>query len=175
MVAARWPAVLARIAISAVPAAAVAAFVIWAHFGSGVEVFRSQGSPPPGWEQFRASYGVDVFGEDGYFTRGVRNGYGLFYATPEYAQRFTRKTMNDTVNSCSNCHSADDLAYGFVNSDRFDRKLGRRVSFEERVMRCYVGPMDGFAPTYYDPAVRDLRLLARAVAHHLGLSEGARR
>jgi hypothetical protein len=35
--------------------------------------------------------------------------------------------------------------------------------------------MDGFVPTIYDPAVRDIRLLARAVAHHLQLSEGALR
>jgi hypothetical protein len=42
-------------------------------------------------------------------------------------------------------------------------------------MRCYAGPMDGFVPTFYDPAVRDIRLLARAVAHHLQLSEGASR
>ena len=60
-------------------------------------------------------------------------------------------------------------------ADRFDPALGRRVSFEERVMRCYAGPMNGFVPTLYDPAVRDLRILARAVAHHLGLGEGARR
>jgi len=60
-----------------------------------------------------------------------------------------------------------------VNSDRFDASLGRRISFEERVMRCYAGPMNGFVPTLYDPAVRDIRILARAVAHHLQLSEGA--
>ncbi len=41
--------------------------------------------------------------------------------------------------------------------------------------RCYAGSMDGFVPTIYDPAVRDIRLLARAVAHHLQLSEGALR
>ena len=40
-------------------------------------------------------------------------------------------------------------------------------------MRCYAGPMDGFVPTFYDPAIRDLRIFARAVAHHLQLSEGA--
>jgi hypothetical protein len=28
-------------------------------------------------------------------------------------------------------------------------------------------------PTLYDPTVRDLRILARAIAHHLQLSEGA--
>jgi len=47
------------------------------------------------------------------------------------------------------------------------------VSFEERVMRCLAGPLDGYVPTLYDPTVRDLRTLARAVAHHLQLSEGA--
>jgi hypothetical protein len=35
--------------------------------------------------------------------------------------------------------------------------------------------MDGFVPTLYEPAVRDIRILARAVAYHLQLSEGARR
>jgi hypothetical protein len=34
--------------------------------------------------------------------------------------------------------------------------------------------MSGYVPTIYDPAVRDLRLLARAVARHLDLGEGAR-
>jgi hypothetical protein len=62
-----------------------------------------------------------------------------------------------------------------VNSDRFDVTLGKRMSFEERVMRCYAGPMDGFVPTLYDPAIRDIRILARAIAHHLQLSEGARK
>ena len=50
-----------------------------------------------------------------------------------------------------------------------------RLSFEENVMRCYAGHMDGFVPTLYDPAIRDLRILARGVAHHLQLGEGARR
>jgi hypothetical protein len=35
--------------------------------------------------------------------------------------------------------------------------------------------MDGFVPTLYEPAVRDIRILARAVAHHLQLREGARK
>jgi hypothetical protein len=42
-------------------------------------------------------------------------------------------------------------------------------------MRCFAERMDGFVPTLYDPTVRDLRILARAVAHHLQLSEGAHR
>ncbi len=153
----------------------VAVFVLWAHFGSGIEVFHSRVSPAPGWQQFRASYSVDDFGADGYFTRAVQNGYNLFYFTHEYGKRFTRKTPRDAVNACAGCHTVEALAYGFVNSDRFDVKLGRRMSFEERVMRCYAGPMDGFVPTLYDPAVRDIRILARAVAHHLQLSEGARK
>jgi hypothetical protein len=33
--------------------------------------------------------------------------------------------------------------------------------------------MNGFVPTIYDPAVRDIRILARAIAHHLQLGEGA--
>jgi hypothetical protein len=67
------------------------------------------------------------------------------------------------------------LAYSFVNSDRFVAKLGVRVSFEDHVRRCYARSMQGFVPTIYDPAVRDIRLLARAVAHHLQLGEGALR
>jgi hypothetical protein len=35
--------------------------------------------------------------------------------------------------------------------------------------------MEGYVPMIYDPAVRDIRLLARAVAHHLQLTEGALR
>jgi hypothetical protein len=161
--------------LSVLPVAAIAAFVLWAHFGSGIAVFRSHVSSAPGWEQFRVAYGADEFGADGYFTRAVQNGYNLFYFTPEYGRRFTRKTARDAVHSCAGCHTPEDLAYGFVNSDRFDAKLGRRISFEERVMRCYAGPMNGFVPTLYDPAIRDIRLLARAIAHHLQLSEGARR
>ena len=156
-------------------AAVIAGFVLWAHFGSGIQVFRSQVSSAPGWQQFRATYGLDDFGADSYFTRAAQNGYNLFYFTHEHGRRFTRKTARDAVNACAGCHTAEDLAYGFVNSDRFDARLGKRMSFEERVMRCYAGPMDGFVPTLYDPAVRDIRILARAVAHHLQLSEGARK
>ena len=155
--------------------AAIAGFVLWAHFGSGMQAFRSQVSSAPGWQQFRSSYSVDDFGADSYFTRAVKNGYNLFYFTHEHGRRFTRKTARDAVHSCAGCHTVEDLAYAFVNSDRFDARLGRRMSFEERVMRCYAGPMDGFVPTLYDPAVRDIRILARAVAHHLQLSEGARK
>lgn len=166
---------LARMGWSLVPVAAIAAFVLWAHYGSGVRVFRSHVSVAPGWDQFSAAYGVQGWGKDGYFTRAAQNGYNLFYYTAQYGKRFTRKQPNDAVHSCASCHSAEDLAYAFVNSDRYDARLGKRVSFEERIMRCYAGPMDGFVPTLYDPAVRDIRILARAVAHHLQLSEGARR
>jgi hypothetical protein len=164
-----------RAGLSSAPIVAIAAFVLWAHFGSGIEVFRAHVSSAPGWPQFRAYYGVDSFGADGYFTRAVKHGYNLFYFTPQYGERFTRKTAGDAVRACASCHTPEDLAYSLVNSDRFDRRLGKRVSFEERIMRCYAGPMDGFVPTLYDPAVRDIRILARAVANHLQLSEGARR
>jgi hypothetical protein len=153
----------------------IVGFVLAAHFGSGIQAFRSQVSSAPGWHQFRASYSLNDFGVDSYFVRAVQNGYNLFYFTHEYGRRFTRKTARDAVNACAGCHTIEDLAYGFVNSDRFDARLGKRISFEERVMRCYAGPMDGFIPTLYDPAVRDIRILARAVAHHLQLSEGARK
>jgi len=164
-----------RLGVSIVPVAVIAVFVIWAHYGSGLPVFKPLISPAPGWQQFRDTYRIESFGTDGYFTRAVQHGYGLFYSTFEYGSRFTRKTAGDDVRACASCHTAEEIAYSFVNSDRFDAKLGKRVSFEERVMRCYAGPMDGFVPTLYDPAVRDIRILARAVAHHLQLSEGARK
>ncbi len=158
------------------PLAAVAAivgFAVWAHFASGFQVFRPYVSATPGWQQFRTDYGLDEFGADGYFTRAAQNGYNLFFFTHRFGERFTRKTARDAINACAGCHTVKDLAYSFVNSDRFDAGLRRRVSFEERIMRCYAGPMNGFVPTLYDPAIRDLRILARAVAHHLKLSEGA--
>jgi hypothetical protein len=155
---------------------AMVAFVLWAHLGSGIPVFRSQSVSEPGWDKFRADYKINEnFGDDGQFVRAVQNGYNLTHYTYKYASRFTRKTASDRVNSCASCHTVEDLAYGFVNSDRVDPKLGLRVSFEDRVRRCYAGPMNGFAPTIYDPAVRDIRLLARAVAHQLQLGEGALR
>jgi len=153
----------------------IAGFVVWAHLGSGVRVFRAEVTSEPGWEKFRAEYRVDHFGKDGQFVRAVQNGYNLFYHTHEYASRFTRQAAHNGVNICAGCHSAEDLAYGFVNSDRVDPKLGRRMSFEDQVRRCYAGSMNGFVPTIYDPAVRDIRLLARAIAHHHQLSEGALR
>jgi hypothetical protein len=156
-------------------AAMVAGFVLWAHFGSQVPIFRSHVSLEDGWEEFRLAYGANDFGDDGYFVRAAQNGYNVFFFTHKYAARFTRKTATDRVNACASCHTAEDVAYGFVNSDRFDSRAGRRVSFEEQVMRCFAKPMDGFVPTLYDPTVRDLRIFARMVAHHLQLSEGARK
>ena len=150
-------------------------FVLWAHLGSHLPVFRSHVSLERGWKEFRVAYSVNEFGEDGHFVRAAQNGYNVFFRTHKYAARFTRKTAADRINACAGCHTPADMAQAFVNSDRFDPKLGRRVSFEERVMRCFAGPMDGFVPTLYDPTVRDLRILARAVAHHLQLSEGARK
>jgi cytochrome c len=155
--------------------AVIIGFLLWAHLASGIPVFHSEVSPEPGWEEFRAEYGINYFGEDGQFVRAVQNGYNLFFHTYKYAPRFTRKRASDRVNSCGACHTAEDLAYSFVSSDRFDPELGTRLSFEDRVRRCYAASLDGFVPTVYDPAVRDIRLLARAVAHHLQLSEGALR
>jgi hypothetical protein len=153
----------------------IACFVLWAHWFSHLPLFRSHVALEPGWERFQAAYRIDEFGGDGYFVRAVQNGYNVFYFTSKYAWRFTRKTSADRVNACAGCHTPEDMAYSFVNSDRFDPKLGRRVSFEDRIMRCFAGPMDGFIPTLYDPTVRDLRIFARAVAYHLQLSEGALR
>ena len=153
----------------------VVGFVLWAHFGSGIARFHSQVKSAPGWEEFRSAYALDSFGEDSYFVRAAQNGYNLFYFTHRYGWRFTRRTARDAVNSCAACHTPEDMAYAFVNSDRFDPRAGRRLSFEESVMRCYAEHLDGFVPTLYDPAIRDLRILARSVAHHLQLGEGARR
>ena len=153
----------------------VVGFVLWAHLGSGIRVFRSEVASEPGWEKFRADYGINHFGQDGQFVRAVQNGYNLVFYTQKSASRFTRNPAGNRSNSCADCHTAEDLAYGFVNSDRVDPKLGRRVSFEDRVRWCYARSMDGFVPTIYDPAVRDIRLFARAVAHHLQLGEGALR
>jgi hypothetical protein len=153
----------------------IAGFVLWAHLGSQRPVFNSHVSFERGWKDFRIAYRVNDFGEDGHFVRAAQNGYNVFFLTHKYAGRFTRKTVTDRVNACASCHTPVEMAYGFVNSDRFDFKLGRRVSFEERVMRCFAGPMDGFVPTLYDPTMRDLRIFARVVAHHLQLSEGARK
>lgn len=152
---------------------AIAGFLLWAHLGSGVPAFHSEVVSEPGWDKFRSRYGIGYFGEDGQFVRAIQHGYNLFFHTYKYASRFTRKTAADRANACASCHTVEDLAYAFVNSDRFDPKLGRRVSFEDRVRRCYADSVDGFVPTVYDPAVRDLRILARAVAHHLQLGEGA--
>jgi hypothetical protein len=151
----------------------VVGFVIWAHLASGFPVFHSHVAAEPGWEQFRLAYSVRDFGDDGHFVRAAQNGYNLFYFTYRYAWRFTRKTALDAKNTCASCHRAEDLAYAFVNSDRYDARAGKRLSFEEQVMRCFAERMDGFMPTLYDPTVRDLRILARAVAHHLQLGEGA--
>ena len=153
--------------------ALIAVFVVCVHWLPGIEVFHADVAPEPGWEQFRAKYSVNHFGDDGQFVRAVQNGYNLVYHTHKYATRFTRKTGSDRVNACASCHTAEDLAYGFVNSDRIDPALGKRISFEDQIRRCYAGAMAGFVPTIYDPAVRDIRLLARAVAYHLQLSEGA--
>jgi hypothetical protein len=173
---ASWPARLAPLIRPLGAVILVVGFVLWAHFGSGIARFQSQVKSAPGWDQFRDAYGLAAsFGEDSYFARAAQNGYNLFYFTHRYGWRFTRKTARDAVNSCAACHTPEDMAYAFVNSDRFDPSLGRRLSFEERVMRCYAEHMDGFVPTLYDPAIRDLRILARSVAHHLQLGEGARR
>jgi len=159
---------------SLLAAALLSVFVLWAHFGSHLPVFRSHVSHERGWESFRVKYHVTDFGEDGHFVRAAQDGYNIFFLTYKYAARFTRKTAADRINACAGCHTPEDMAYGFVNSDRYDSTLGRRVSFEERVMRCLAGPMQGYVPTLYDPTVRDLRIFARAIAHSMQLSEGAR-
>lgn len=163
---------LAVVVRAALAAGLILAFVLWAHVGSGRPVFSTRVSAEPGWDAFRIAYGVDGFGRDGYFVRAVQNGYNLVHHTHKYAWRFTRKGAHDHPNACIHCHSAEALAKSFATSDRFDPSLQRRVSFEERVMRCYADHLDGFVPTIYDPAVRDIRIFARMVAHHMQLGEG---
>jgi len=174
----RWPAPLARLRPRlAGPAALllVVAIVLWAHLGSAQPVFTAKATEEPGWQAFRRQMHVAEFGDDGYFVRAVQHGYNLFFYTDRYAWRFTRRGPEDANNRCASCHTVEQMAYALVNGDREDPRLGRRVAFEERVMRCFVGQMDGFVPTVYDPAVRDLRILARMVARHLNLAEGALR
>ena len=161
---------------TAIALAVIATFVLWAHFAAGVPVFRAQVPSTPGWDQFKRAYSVRDFGDDGHFVRAAKNGYNIFFFTPTYAWRFTRKAAAQPGSStCASCHRAEDMAFAFVNSDRYDARVGKRLSFEERVMRCFAGRLDGFVPTLYDPTIRDLRIFARAIAHHLQLSEGARR
>ena len=49
----------------------IGGFVLWAHLGSHLPVFRSHVSFEPGWKVFRAAYSVDDFGADGHFVRVV--------------------------------------------------------------------------------------------------------
>ena len=149
-------------------------FVIWAHAYSGEKTFvpAAKASPDAGWLAFSEKYNVTEIGADGYYVRAVHNGYALVHKTYEAAWRFTRKTANSKISACINCHTDEQIAYAFVNADRYDSKLGKRVSFEERITRCYTKHMDGFVPTIYDPAIRDIRIYARMIAHHLQFSEG---
>jgi cytochrome c len=149
-------------------------FVATAHvFGGDHLPGRANSALDAKWLAFSSKHGVDRFGQDGYFGRAIRNGHALINSTYDYAWRFTRKTNASENNSCSSCHSPEELAYAFVSSDRFDPRFGKRVSFEESIMRCYVNQMDGFIPTIYDPAIRDIRIFSRMVAHDLKLVEGS--
>ncbi len=125
------------------------------------------------WYTFKKKYKVSEFGKDGYFVRAIQNGHALFYKTWDYAWRFTRRSGASSISSCSDCHKPIDMALAFVNSDRYKSSIGRRVSFEEQVTRCYIKNLNGFAPTIYDPAIRDIRIMARMVAHYYKMSEGA--
>ena len=149
-------------------------FVVWAHVYSGKKVFvpAAKADTDAGWLAFSKKYNVEESGADGYYVRAVRHGYDLVHKTYAAAWRFTRKTANSDVSACSNCHSDEQIAYSFVNADRYDSNLGKRVSFEERIARCYTKHMDGFVPTVYDPAIRDIRIFARMIAHHLQFGEG---
>jgi len=151
-------------------------FVLLAHhFAAATQPGARDAALNAKWKKFSSKYQVTRFGTDGYFVRAVRNGHDIVNQTYQFAWRFTRRTAKSRINSCSQCHTPEYLAYSFVNSDRFVSPLGKRVSFEENIMRCYVKHLDGFVPTVYDPAVRDIRIYARMVAHDLALVEGTRR
>lgn len=155
----------------------IIAFVVWGHTSANFKVKKSVDDEQQHWQQFIAQYPVQEFGEDGYFVRAIRNGFKLFHYTDKYAFRFTSNQLPENRNSCADCHTLSDLAYGFVQSDRFKPDFKKRVSFEEQLMRCYVSKdrLAGFTPTIFDPAIRDLRILARLVAYKNQLSEGYQR
>ncbi len=124
--------------------------------------------------QLMTPLGLYEIGEDGYYIRAVKNGYDIFRNTPRYAGRFTTKSASDKVNSCSDCHTLKQLSYAWVTSDRYVEKYNRRLMFEEKVMRCYVAEdrMNGYAPSFFDPAIQNIKILSRFMAQGLGLSEG---
>jgi len=152
----------------------VIGFVLFAHFFISAHL-PAQTDPALAlkWKIFKKAHKVDEFGKDGYFARAIKNGHALFYKTWDFAWRFTKRSAAHPKNSCADCHKPIAMAYAFVNSDRFKESIGRRVSFEEQVMRCYIKNLDGFAPTIYDPAIRDIRIFARMIAHHHQLTEGS--
>ncbi len=128
------------------------------------------------WEKAAQKYQVrEVNGADGYYYRAIKGGFLVFHNTSKEASRFTRKTMSSPKNSCASCHTERGLAQSFANSDRVNAKVGRRVSFEESVQRCFLDKdrMDGFMPSWGDPVIRDLRIFARDVARHYELTEGS--
>jgi len=110
------------------------------------------------------------FRKGGYFTQAVYDGYNKFTDTPKHSPRFTG---NDK--SCSDCHAPEDMAYAFIQMDRFDIRYSKRVSFEEQVMRCYVKQLDGHVPPFYDPALQNLKIFARFLSIGYGLQEGSLR
>jgi cytochrome c len=106
----------------------------------------------------------------GYFTQAVYDGYNKFTNTPVYASRFAGNEK-----SCSDCHTYEDMAYAFIQLDRYDSKRQKRVSFEEQVLRCYVKELDGHPPTFFEPALQNIKIFARFMATGLALQEGSLR
>ncbi len=151
--------------------------VVWGHFSPEMNSRQDNSAPRLAWEYFTEEFPVKEFGSDGYFVRAIQNGFNIFYFTSQFAPRFTSTSSSGDQKSCSSCHSAKDIGFSFVQSDRFNQQLQKRLSFEESMMRCYVKTdrINGFAPTIFDPAIRDLRIFSRLIGYKYQLSEGYRR
>ena len=108
------------------------------------------------------------FGAGGYFSQAVQHGYNLFTDTPKHASRFVG---NDKT--CQQCHSPKDMAYAFVSMDRYNPKIGKRLSFETQIRRCYVKQLAGHMPPFFDPSLQDLKIFARFMSIGYGLQEGS--
>ncbi len=136
--------------------AVIIAFVLWAHFGSGVPVFQPEVVSEPGWEKFRAEYGIDYFGNDGQFVRAVQNGYNLVFHTHKYASRFTRKARRRPAEFLRRLPYVPKIS-PTASSTRTASMPGSASGFRSRTACAGAMPrsVDGFVPTVYDPAVRD--------------------
>ena len=149
--------------------AGVVAVVLVAHLAGGsVFAKRFVEIDSAGEALLNARFELDKkFYKSGYFSDAVKNGYNIFSDTPRYVPRFVGNDL-----SCIDCHSVEEIGYAFVVMDRYNEKHGRRMSFEEQVMRCYVERLDGYVPPFFDPALQDVKIFARFMSIGLALQEG---